>query len=217
MRIEVTLAEIESHLRKAGRACDLPWGLAEEAGKAARWLAAFNLPGPELMLEHLHNLRGPAYERFVPDCAADPWKAPGGILCPIVTGAALADRAADLLAGRSVELAGTAFPLLLVATLGQAARFHETGFSVEWSDLRVECMGHALRFDGPRLSLFAQAATSVVCRHVADAKPGMLASTQAYVIERSVWRRIDALAAETYAPATEESRAGAGAGLIDND
>ena len=32
-----------------------------------------------------------------------------------------------------------------------------------------------------------------------------------------VFERIDALAFETYAPATEESRAGAGAGLTDND
>ncbi len=108
MRVEVTLAEIESSLRKAARACGLPWGLAEEAGKAARWLAAFDLPGPELTLEHLHNLRGPDYQRFVPDCDAEPWKAPGGILCPIVTGAALADRASELLAGRQFELAGTA-------------------------------------------------------------------------------------------------------------
>ncbi len=217
MRIEVTLAEIESGLRKAARACGLSWGLAEETGKAARWLAAFDLPGPELALEHLHNLRGPDYQRFVPDCDAEPWKAPGGILCPIVTGAALADRASDLIDGRQVELAGTAFPLLLVATLGQAARFHDTCFAVEWSDLRVECMGQALRFDGPRLSLFAQAAPSVVCQHQPDAKPGMQASTQSYVIEQSVWRKVEALAAETYAPATEESRAGAGAGLSDND
>ena len=217
MRLEITLAEIEAQLRKAARACGLAWGLAEEAGKAARWLAAFDLPGPELMYEHLDNLRGPDYLRFVPDCHSDPWKAPGGILCPIVTGAALADRAADLLEGRQVELAGTAFPLLLVATLGQAARFHNTGFAVEWSDLQVECMGHALRFDGPRLSLFAQAAPSVVCRHAPDAKPGLRATAQAYGIDQWQWRRIDALAAETYAPATDESRAGAGAGLIDND
>ncbi len=217
MRTEVTLAEIESSLRKAARACGMAWGLAEEAGKAARWLAAFDLPGPELMLEHLSNLRGPDYDRFVPDCNTIPWKAPGGILCPVVTGAALADRAGDLLAGRPVELAGTAFPLLLVATLGQAARFHDTGFVVEWSDLRVECMGHALRFDGPRLSLFAQAAPSVDCRHEADAKPGLVASSQAYGIDELVWKRIEALAAETYAPATDESRAGAGAGLVDND
>ena len=217
MRIEVTLAEIESSLRKASRACGLSWGLAEEAGKAARWLAAFNLPGPELMLQHLTNLRGPEYARFVPACDSDPWKAPGGILCPIVTGAALADRAGDLLAGRPVELAGTAFPLLLVATLGQAARFHATGFAVEWSDLQIECLAHALRFDGPRLSLFAQAAPTVICRHEPNAKPGLWASSQAYGIDGSVWQRIETLAAETYAPATDESRAGAGAGLIDHD
>ena len=217
MRLEITLAEIESALRKAARASGLPWGLAEEAGKAARWLAAFDLNGPELMLEHLENLRGPDYRLFIPDCDADPWKAPGGILCPIVTGAALADRAAQLLGGKQIELAGTAFPLLLVATLGQAARFYDTGFCVEWSDLRVECTAWALGFEGRRLSMFAQAAPSVLCRHQPAAKPGLRASARSYGIDGAVWQRIEALAFETYAPATEASRAGAGAGLVDND
>ncbi|MDH3632415.1 MAG: DUF3726 domain-containing protein, partial [Gammaproteobacteria bacterium] len=40
MSYNLTLAETESHLRKAARARGLEWGIAEEAGKAARWLAA---------------------------------------------------------------------------------------------------------------------------------------------------------------------------------
>ena len=57
MSYNFTLAEVESYLRKAARACGLEWGIAEEAGKAARWLAAFNLPGPEIMLAHLRHLQ----------------------------------------------------------------------------------------------------------------------------------------------------------------
>ena len=56
--MNLTLAETESYLRKAARACGLDWGIAEEAGKAARWLAAFDLPGPELLLAHLQHLAG---------------------------------------------------------------------------------------------------------------------------------------------------------------
>ena len=58
MKEKHTLAEIEAYLRKAARAAGLDWGLAEEAGKAARWLAAFDLPGAEITLAHLQQLDG---------------------------------------------------------------------------------------------------------------------------------------------------------------
>ena len=45
----------------------------------------------------------------------------------------------------------------------------------------------------------------------------MLASTLAYPIDEGIFRRTDRLAFQTYVPASEESRAGAGAGLTDND
>ena len=125
MSYRITLAEIESSLRKAARACGLDWGVAEEAGKAARWLAAFNLPGPETTLRHLQNLCGQDYRNFIPDCDLVPWQASGGILCPIITGAALADRSAIMLEGSAIKLGPTAYPLLLAATLGQAARYHQ--------------------------------------------------------------------------------------------
>ena len=119
MSYKLTLAETESYLRKAARACGLDWGIAEEAGKAARWLAAFKLPGPETLLAHLQNLAGQDYSDFVPNCSAQPWQSNAGPLCPIITGAALADRSAQMLEGRIFELGLTAYPLLLAATVGQ--------------------------------------------------------------------------------------------------
>ena len=105
MSLRLTLAETESYLRKASRARGLDWGIAEEAGKAARWLAAFNLPGPETLLAHLQQLSGDDYRQFFPDCTLDPWQAPGGLLCPIITGAAIADRSAQMLDGHRFQLA----------------------------------------------------------------------------------------------------------------
>ena len=100
MSFRITLAEIEPSLRKAARASGLDWGLAEEAGKTARWLAAFELPGPELMLAHLQNLAGNDYSGYIPDCDLEPWQSSSGTLCPIIAGAALADRAHFMLGGR---------------------------------------------------------------------------------------------------------------------
>ena len=48
-------------------------------------------------------------------------------------------------------------------------------------------------------------------------QPQRKASTLAYTVDDDIYKRIDELAFETYVPASDESRAGAGAGLTDND
>ena len=217
MSYRLTLAETEVYLRKAARACGLDWGVAEEAGKAARWLAAFALPGPETMLDHLQSLAGKDYRGFIPDCDLQPWQASGGILCPIITGAALADRSALMLGGNPVRIGRLAWPLLLAPALGQAARHHHTAFTVCWAGLRLDCYGDGITISGDRESLLLAEAPNVCCCREEPSQPQQRASTSAYEIDEKIFGKIDALAFETYVPSSEESRAGAGAGLTDND
>ena len=217
MSYNLTLAETESYLRKAARACGLDWGIAEEAGKASRWLAAFNLPGAETMLTHLQNLKGKDYRSFIPDCGDQPWQASGGLLCPIISGAALADRSAQMLKGMEFKLGSTAYPLLLAATVGQAARCHQTVFTTTWAGVRVSCFENGLSIEGNRDDLLLAEVDAVSCYRDDLSTPQLLPSTLAYVIDRKIFKRIDELAFQIYVPATEESRAGAGAGLTDND
>lgn len=217
MNIKITLAEIEFYMRKVARAVELDWGIAEEAGKAARWLAAFNLPGPELLLSHLQNIEGKNYRGFIPDCSLPIWQAPSGLICPIIGGAALADRSAQMLEDKVFELGPVACPLLLAATVGQAARCHQRSFTTSWADASVICHKDGLSIEGNYADLLLMGTESVSCRQKEDSLPQLLPSTIAYSIEDNIWQQIDAMAFKTYAPATEESRAGAGAGLTDND
>lgn len=217
MSYYLTLAETESYLRKVARACGLDWGIAEEAGKAARWLAAFNLPGPEIMLTHLQQLAGQDYREFAPQDDSQSWQASGGLLCPIITGAALADRSAQMLDGKVFDLGPTAFPLLLAATVGQAARCHQTVFTTAWGGVRISCFANGLSIEGSQDDLLLDRTDAVSCRQDDLANPQQLPSTLAYAIDENIFKRIDELAFKTYAPATEASRAGAGAGLTDND
>jgi hypothetical protein len=217
VNLQLTLAETESYLRKAARARGLHWGIAEEAGKAARWLAAFDLPGPETLLAHLQQVGGEEYTDWIPDCSRDPWQARGGLLCPIITGAALADRSAQMLDGHVFHLGATAYPLLLAATVGQAARCHRQVFTTAWAGVRVSCFENGLSIDGDRDDLLRARVDSVSCQRDDLTEPQQLPSTLAYTIDSELFERIDKLAFETYAPATAASRAGAGAGLTDND
>lgn len=217
MSYHLTLAEAESYLRKVARACGLDWGIAEEAGKAARWLAAFKLPGPETMLAHLLTLKGQDYADHIPDCKLEPWQASTGRLCPIITGAALADRSARMLNGYEFKLADTAYPILLAATVGQAARCHQTVFTTCWRDVRVSCFENGLSIDGNRDDLLVREVDAVRCFQGDLSTPQQLPSAMAYSIDTDTFKRIDKLAFQTYVPASVESRAGAGAGLTDND
>jgi hypothetical protein len=217
MSNKYTLAEIEVYMRKAAQATGLGWGLAEESGKAARWLAAFDLPGPAIMLAHLNNLDGVNYQAFIPDCSLEPWQSSGGVLCPIISGAAIADRSAQMLEGKQFNLGKTAFPILLAAAVGQAARCHKTVFSTGWAGVSVSCFENGLSVEGNRDDLLLTQVESVSCQRGNASIPQLEPSTMACAIDADIWAVIDQLAFKTYAPATEESRAGAGAGMIDND
>jgi hypothetical protein len=213
----LTLAETEFYLRKVARACGLDWGIAEEAGKAARWLAAFNLPGPEITLAHLQELKQKDFSVCIPDASRRPWLSSGGLLCPVITGAALADRSARMLEGEVFELGPTAYPLLLAATVGQAARCHRSVFTTAWAGVQVSCFENGLSVEGNRDDLLLSQVDAVTCQQNNLTVPQQLPSTLAYEIDEETFQNIGELAFLTYAPATAESRAGAGAGLTDND
>ncbi|MCP4212572.1 MAG: DUF3726 domain-containing protein [Halieaceae bacterium] len=217
MSYRLTLAEIESSVRKAARGCGLDWGLAEEAGKAARWLAAYNLPGPESALAQLQELAAKDYRAFMPQNSTSPWQASGGLLCPIITGAALADHSAQMLDAKVFTLGPTAFPLLLAASVGQAARRHRTVFTTAWGEVQISCFENGLSIDGNHDDLLLARVDTVSCRQDDLSRPQQPPSTLAYAIDEATVKGIDELTCKIYAPATEASRAGAGAGLTDND
>ncbi|MFV2033298.1 MAG: hypothetical protein ACC663_12450, partial [Gammaproteobacteria bacterium] len=134
-----------------------------------------------------------------------------------ITGAALADRATAMLEGVVFKMDRMACPLLLAAAVGQAARCYKTVFTTRWAGVSVSCFENGLSVEGSRPDLLLSEVDSVSCERGESGVPQQLPSTMACDIDATIWAAIDRLAFRTYAPATEESRAGAGAGAIDND
>jgi hypothetical protein len=214
-----SLNEIEALSRKAARGAGLSWGLAEEAGKAARWLVAQGLPGPQVLADLLTRNDGTTYETLCPhDEDEGRWTARGGTLCPLISGAALCDHASRLAAGEALHLGRTASPMLLLPYLDAAARIAGRSVTVSWEGVSVTCGAP----DGIPAPMTPDLTTDMVdsvsilpgapCD--ADATP----PTARADIPEDTAQRLDAFAQRTYAPETEASRlAGAGAGLTDND
>ena len=214
-----SLNEIETMGKRAARGAGLAWGLAEEAGKAARWLAARGLPGAGELGEVLTRHDGVAYEDLAPTIADGVWTAPSGRLCPLIAGPALCDRASLLAAGETVELGATAQPLLLVPYLAGAAKLAGTALEISWAGVALVVTAGGFTFDGDRAALTARSVPDVRCRRADGNVTGMdIAEPNAAAVDAETWSRLEAFAQRTYAPATETSRlVGAGAGLIDSD
>lgn len=206
--MSLSLGELEALCRKAARGAGLDWGPAEEAGRAVRRLAAFALPGAESLLARLEAFdRRPAQE-LSPGALDGEWRG-GTALCPILTGAALADSADRLDASGEVVLHDVISPLLLIPFAGLCARRLGRPVNVAWSTLVVTDDGETLRLDGAREHLLDERADPVRCLAGADVEARSsepLARVTRARMDADSLERLDTFARRTYAPATEDSR-----------
>lgn len=219
--IVCSLNEVEVYGRRAARGAGMFWGLAEEAGKAARWLAERGFPGVELLVRLLTANDGRSYESMAPVILDGHWRAPDGDLCPLCSGAALSDRIDVLAPGEELCLNALAYPLLLAPFLAQSRRSKDASYDLTWPGVRVSVFANGV-------TLECEEEFAHLCERVDEVNVSVGSYREGHATHDpriasvkmpiSVWRALNALAKCTYVPATEESRArGAGAGRTDND
>ena len=210
-----SLSEIEGLARKAARGGGFSWGMAEEAGKAVRWLASINLPGPEALANFLEAYDRTPHALMRPgDTSINTWRAKGGTICPISAGAALCDLAQSDAPSRDIHIIGCAYPLLLLPFVRGAS---EDGGQPERMIWNAGVFAFAADVRGHTDAPMTACADVQIRAGTADDLP--LPSCQMrYDLAEGPAARLALMAARTYAPDTDESRtAGAGAGLSDND
>ena len=207
--MSLSLGELEALCRKAARGAGFDWGPAEEAGRAVRRLAAFALPGAELLLARLDAFDGRPARELAPRALDGEWRSGGDELCPVLAGASLADVAERLGAAGEIVLRDVISPLLLVPFAGSCARRLGRPVSVAWSGLVVTDDGETLRLDGAIERVPDERADPVRCRAGADVgrtSGDPLARVTRARIGSGPLERLDTFARRTYAPATEDSR-----------
>ncbi|MEM1046856.1 MAG: DUF3726 domain-containing protein [Pseudomonadota bacterium] len=214
---QVSLAEIDAMGRKAARGAGFSWGLAEEAGRAARWLAAYRLPGPEALAAALTEIDG-AVRQYAPHIDGALWRSHAGPLCPVATGAALSDRADRIAEGAACALGPVLHPILVVPFLCRAARDISCMIAMEGNGIRLVATAEGpVAFDWRTLQAQARCRLTIGPGFEAFGEP-LRPGPEARIVSVSVWRVLDRFAQRTYVPATEASRqAGAGAGAGNRD
>lgn len=207
-----SLNEIEALSRKAARGAGMSWGLAEESGKAVRWLSEAGFPGPQLLVDLLRLNDGTAYADLAPTQVNGVWTAPKGVLCPIIVGALICDRADALTGGETLKLGAVAVPLLLAPFVHEAARSAEVTFALQWPGVTLVPGGGLPGARGDEGDLCATGATSVSLAVNQEMVPRRARSEAGRRVTPATLVALEGFAMRTYAPATEASRAGAGAG-----
>ncbi len=212
-----SLNEIEQTVRKAARGRGLPWGIADEAGKAVRCLHQMELGGIGQLIRMLDQSdAGGVSLRLVH--GGGTWTPKSGKLDPLLAGPSLCDFM-DARVSSRVEMEQVACPLLLAGFLVNAVSGRRDAMRLSWSGVSLEISSGQIGIHGSDQELETGLGDHVVCERIAglDGLPASARSGQVWV-EDAAWARLEQYARRTYVEATEASRnAGAGAGLLDND
>lgn len=192
MSVARPLLEIRATCLKAARGAGCPWGMAEEAGMAARVLQSHGLPGVKTLARMFETPRNCP-------CTVNT-TAP---LCGLATMAELCDEPPQT----TVEIGPIVAPLLLLVPLIEAAKDgqcwqldHGSGVVIAGPD--------GIRISGEPAPDIANAVKLSPIEPATDLTPPTWHSR---VVEDAAWSALDRLAARTYVPETDASRtAGAG-------
>lgn len=212
--------EIQALCLKASRGAGMPWGLAEEAGFAAAWLAARGLDGPGTLLAQLQNATGKSWAEICPVVdTGDFLPSENGEMCPIALGAALCDFAqlpAATMDTNAIAVGPVNYPLLLLPFLAEMAKLRHHAIEFRW-DMHAVVVSEDGRVGGDIATLANMPKlTGALSKDRTDAdmpKP----EGQGYPVTKSTLGALNDFAMCTTVPATEASRADAGAGETDND
>jgi len=223
--MKCSLNEIELNSRKAARGCGLPWGVADEVGKAVRWLHAFGLEAVTICAASLNQHDHSSYFDYAPLSLDGDWQSRSETLSPIMTGISLCD-CLNTMANQPIKTKEIAWPLLAVGFLGQAALVKEQALRISWDSVVLVLYRDALHISGKLEDLNVASTSSLICERLSasadHAQESLGVSQELHIgdaaIDMDAWAQLSEYAYRTYVEATEASRlSGAGAGLNDND
>ena len=214
-----SLNEIQTIALKAARGAGLPWGLAEEAAGATRWLAARDLPGLASLAGLLERIDSSDSTDLMPTTGADVWQSKAGWLPGLHAGVAFVDLAGEIEQEGSLTLIDVAEPLLFLPFVAAASLVCARPLAVSWPGCEKMVSAGDIVGAVP-IGQVANHAPALNLR-VANApslSPAPKPDTASVEIDDHLWARLEAFARRIYVPESEESRArGAGGDRIDND
>ena len=146
-----------------------------------------------------------------------PWQSDTGCLCPLATGALIADLIDTVDSNQSIQLAGTAFPLLMAAIVIRVVPQIDESVGFRWLNVQIVCANNGFAIIGDRNDLMASGVNEVTVEAQVASELTDCPVARSVHIDSVCWEQLNDFAFRTYVPSHEASRAGAGSALSDND
>ena len=160
-----SLGEIDSLARKATRGAGYSWGVAEEAGKAVRWLSAYGYPGAEILANYLTIVANKSQE-FIPSLLSESSnqniaqsdKAKKEIdlekivftnndlaMCSLYCGTLINDLGHQLKDNKSLIFENMLSPLLALSQAGRIAEAYDISVSFAYAETVIVCSANGIQ------------------------------------------------------------------------
>ena len=218
--IHLSLNEIDASVKKAARGVGLKWGMAEEAGKSARWLAEHGILDMHAFVSVLTKQDTDTVWALESAVACLDNVDAARVICPLILGSWIADLGSDL----NTLIASRAFrvfvPSLLVPFLSRLTSNCGFSLALEWPMCRVFCFDGSVAVEGDKQALLISEPVGIaILSAKATARSWSTESKSGVTLtEEHDWIKICEFGHRTYVPSSALSRQlGAGAGTNDND
>ena len=231
--LQLSRNEIESRCTKAARGAGMSWGLAEEAGYAAGWLASRGLDGAGVLATHLRSAQGESWQDICPVVEPGEWHArtAGQSLCPIALGATLSDHVSvdrALFDGHGLRVGEVNCPGLVLPFIAMAREAIDKPICVRFYHdvVRIGAGGTVsgdvsalLAVDCGALVIAVDESTAEqgVSKHESQSVPAPEVPVPMAPLGSDALTFLNELSLQTTVPSSAASRANAGAVGSDND
>jgi hypothetical protein len=174
--VNYSLGEIDSLARKATRGAGYSWGMAEEAGKSARWLSAYGFSGADILAQYLTLVAHKSHE-YTPSLVknvSDKDKAPNNktneqiafennrsdnnrsdnddhSICSLIAGTLINDLGHQLKGNKVLTFNNMLSPLLALSQAGRVAEAYDIKISFSYADTVIICGAIGIRVESNTL------------------------------------------------------------------
>ena len=202
----ISFSEIETTTKRASKAAGFSWGVAEEIGKSIRSLELFGLPGIINLNQYLKKIKKKHPKKITKIEKEN--KTDDKELCPIYSGVAFLDCCLELEKLKSLKFYNVSYPLLMLPFISRASEIMSKRILVEFDN-----SSFLLNFDksifSKNIEKQAQPQAKVVNIEFIENKNSF---------SEQDWKELYKLSEETFVDESDSlKKAGAGAGLTDND
>jgi len=201
-----SLSEIETVSKRASRASGFSWGVAEEVGKNIKILEMFGLPGIKNLNEYYKKKKQMKFENL--NLINVDNKSVKSKVCPITVGINFLDQIKTLEVLNEINFEKIAYPLLFLPFLSRSSEIIGKRLFVKFDDKEF-----LLNFNNNIYSNFLKIEIIELAQNVSVK---FINNTDLFT--ENEWHELYKLSENTFVEESDSlKKAGAGAGLTDND